>query len=234
MKNNKSILYVIIGFIIFYISFSLNETFGTIIFCILVAYIYHILKKRKGNIKGAIYKHNIKDRKNIYDYVSKPVKDYVVIDTETTGLSAQRDFIIEIAALRIKNGYIVDKFQTLVNPNIMIPKASIKIHGITDDMVATAPQIDEVLPQFLKFIGNDILIGHNITFDLRFINSYLDHNIDNKIIDTMRISRDKLPNLPNHKLLTLIQHFKLSQSQEHRSLSDCIFTYQVYEMLKEI
>ena len=99
-------------------------------------------------------------------------------------------------------------------------------------MVATAPQIDEVLPQFLKFIGNDVLIGHNITFDLRFINSYLDHNINNRIIDTMRISRDKLPYLPNHKLLTLIRHFKLSQSQEHRSLSDCVYTYQVYEMLK--
>lgn len=273
MKNFKFILLVIIGLLVTYVFYNLNEDFGTIFFCIFIAYIFYLWKKRKKildqekvfkeqfqksliettiknisneNVKNTncvthtnlkesgIYKHNLKDRQNKYNYISKPVKDYVVIDTETTGRSAQMDHIVEISAIRIRNEHIVDKFQSLVNPNVKIPKSAIKVHGITDDMVVTAPQIQQVLPEFIRFIGDDMLLGHNITFDLRFINSYLDNNIDNKLIDTMLISRNKLPNLPNHKLITLIQYFKLGQSQEHRSLSDCIYTYQVYEMLKEI
>ena len=183
--------------------------------------------------KISIYKRNLKDRKNKYNYINRDLKNYIVIDTETTGLSAQRDHIIEISALKIKNGQIIENYTSLVNPGIMIPKSSIKIHGITDDMVIDAPTIDQVLPEFLKFIGNQPLIGHNLSFDLRFINSYLDKNINHNLADTMLIARKKLEFLPNHKLITLIEYFELGESQEHRSLSDCIYTYKVYEKLKQ-
>ena len=181
----------------------------------------------------SIYKRNLKDRKNKYNYINRDLKNYIVIDTETTGLSAQRDHIIEISALKIKNGQIIENYTSLVNPGIMIPKSSIKIHGITDDMVKDAPTIDQVLPEFLDFIGNQPLIGHNLSFDLRFINSYLDKNINHNLADTMLIARRKLSFLPNHKLITLIEYFKLGENQEHRSLSDCIYTYKVYEKLKQ-
>lgn len=183
--------------------------------------------------KILIYKRNLKDRKNKYNYTDKDLKNYVVIDTETTGLSAQRDHIIEISALKIKNGEIIENYTSLVNPGIMIPKSSIKIHGITDKMVKDAPTIDQVLPEFIDFIGNQPLIGHNLSFDLRFINSYLDKNINHDLADTMLIARKKLGFLPNHKLITLIEYFELGESQEHRSLSDCIYTYKVYEKLKQ-
>lgn len=193
-----------------------------------------IEKENKQSPKQiSIYKRNLKDRKNKYNYINRDLKNYIVIDTETTGLSAQRDHIIEICALKIKNGKIIDNYTSLVNPGIMIPKSSIKIHGITDDMVVDAPTIEQVLPEFLDFIGNQPLIGHNLSFDLRFINSYLNENINHSLADTMLIARKKLSFLPNHKLITLIEYFELGESQEHRSLSDCVYTYKVYEKLKQ-
>lgn len=190
-------------------------------------------ENKQSSNKILIYKRNLKDRKNKYNYTDRDLKNYIVIDTETTGLSAQRDHIIEISALKIKNGKIIENYTSLVNPGIMIPKSSIKIHGITDDMVIDAPTIDQVLPEFIDFIGNQPLIGHNLSFDLRFINSYLDKNINHDLADTMLIARKKLGFLPNHKLITLIEYFELGESQEHRSLSDCIYTYRVYEKLKQ-
>ena len=190
-------------------------------------------ENKQSSNKILIYKRNLKDRKNKYNYTDRDLKNYIVIDTETTGLSAQRDHIIEISALKIKNGKIIENYTSLVNPGIMIPKSSIKIHGITDDMVIDAPTIDQVLPEFIDFIGNQPLIGHNLSFDLRFINSYLDKNINHDLVDTMLIARKKLGFLTNHKLITLIEYFELGESQEHRSLSDCIYTYKVYEKLKQ-
>lgn len=190
-------------------------------------------EKEQSPNQISIYKRNLKERKNKYNYINRDLKNYIVIDTETTGLSAQRDHIIEISALKIKNGKIIDNYTSLVNPGIMIPKSSIKIHGITDDMVVNAPTIDQVLPEFLDFIGNQPLIGHNLSFDLRFINSYLNENINHSLADTMLIARKKLGFLPNHKLITLIEYFELGESQEHRSLSDCVYTYKVYEKLKQ-
>lgn len=190
-------------------------------------------EKEQSPNQISIYKRNLKERKNKYNYINRDLKNYIVIDTETTGLSAQRDHIIEISALKIKNGKIIDNYTSLVNPGIMIPKSSIKIHGITDDMVVNAPTIDQVLPEFLDFIGNQPLIGHNLSFDLRFINSYLNENINHSLADTVLIARKKLSFLPNHKLITLIEYFELGESQEHRSLSDCVYTYKVYEKLKQ-
>lgn len=184
---------------------------------------------QKDNI---YYKRNLKDRINKYNYIDYPARDYTVIDTETTGLSAQRDQIVEISAVKIRDKHIVDRFTTLVNPQIAIPKSATDIHGITDQMVANQPTIDKVLPAFLDFIDGEILLGHNIPYDLRMINSYLEENINHQLVDTMLVARKKLPQLNNHKLITIIKHYNLGESQDHRSMSDCLYTYQVYEMLK--
>lgn len=185
--------------------------------------------KKQDNL---IYKRNLTNRKNKYNYVNRKLNDYIVIDTETTGLSAQKDQIIEISALKVKDGLMMDNYTSLVNPGIEIPKSSMKIHGITNEMVQNAPTIDEVIPKFLTFIEDKPLVGHNISFDLRFINSYLEKNLNKQLADTMLISRRKLPTLPNHKLITLINHYNLGENQDHRSLSDCIYTHKVYENLK--
>ena len=188
--------------------------------------------KRYQQKDNDYYKRNLKNRINKYNYIDYPTRDYTVIDTETTGLSAQRDYIVEISALKIRDEHIVDRFTSLVNPQIAIPKSATDIHGITNQMVANQPTIDKVLPAFLDFIDGEILLGHNITYDLRMINSYLSENINHQLVDTMLVARKKLPQLDNHKLITIIKHYNLGDTQDHRSMSDCIYTYQVYEMLK--
>ena len=98
------------------------------------------------------------------------VPDYVVFDLETTGTNVHEDSIIEISALKAEGGIVTDTFSTLVNPQCPIPYYATQVNGITDEMVAEAPLLKEALPEFLDFIGDSVLVGHNIhTFDLRFL-----------------------------------------------------------------
>ena len=105
-------------------------------------------------------------------------------------------------------------------------------------MVKDAPTIEEILPDFMNYIGNDILIGHNVNFDINFIYDNLYKNkfdvLTNDFIDTMRISRKLLPELPHHRLIDLAKYFKIDSTNNHRSLKDCEITMNVYENLKEI
>lgn len=102
--------------------------------------------------------------------LEKYVKDYVVFDLETTGVSPLTDAIIEISAVKVRDGQIVDEFSTLVNPKRRIPYGASRVNGITDEMVADMPVFEEVLKDFIDFIGDDILVGHNIhEFDMKFI-----------------------------------------------------------------
>lgn len=118
-------------------------------------------------------------------------KDFVVFDTETTGLYPWRDKIIEIGAVRFRNGDPTETFHTMVNPGIHIPEMVTQINHITDDMVAAAPDISEVIPAFDAYVGTDALVGHNIDFDLRFIKSSGSTLTDNNrlYIDTAELSR---------------------------------------------
>ena len=105
-------------------------------------------------------------------------------------------------------------------------------------MVKDAPTIEEILPDFMNYIGNDILIGHNVNFDINFIYDNLYRNkfdvLTNDFIDTMRISRKLLPELPHHRLIDLAKYFQIDSTNNHRSLKDCEITMNVYENLKEI
>lgn len=165
-------------------------------------------------------------------------KSYVVLDLETTGLDPDKCEIIEIAALRVQNDAIINTFSSFVKPNKEIDEFIVSLTGITNEMVSNAPTIDVVLPQLLEFIGNDIILGHNINFDINFI---YDEKIkvdgmpfDNDYIDTMRLARKALPELKHHRLSDLTKCFAISVEKQHRAKEDCIATFKCYLEIKKI
>ena len=167
------------------------------------------------------------------------LKDYVVFDLETTGTSCNKDQIVEISAIKVLDGKISEEFSTLVNPGRSMPFYASQVNGITDDMLVDAPDIEEALKDFLEFIGDMVLVGHNIhTFDLKFI--YRDcENIfgqipGNDYVDTLKMSRLCLPELNHHSLSDLATHYGISTRGAHRALNDCRMNQAVYEKMGEI
>ncbi len=165
------------------------------------------------------------------------ISDFTVIDIETTGLSSERHEIIELSAIRVRDCKITDKFSTLVKPNGHINSFIRGLTGISDEMVCNAPEIKTVLPEFIEFLSNDILLGHNINFDLRFIRhnlkKHFDKDLHNEHLDTMRLSRKYMQNLTSHKLQTLAGFFNVSTVGHHRALNDCIMTFEIYQNIKK-
>lgn len=157
---------------------------------------------------------------------------YVVVDLETTGLSPVSDEIIEIAAVKVKNGAVCDKFQTLVDPCRHISYAITSITGIDDRMVKGAPKIGEAMKRFLDFAGDMPLLGHNIVrFDVRFLMMKAD--ITNTCIDTLDIAQHILPEGAGMSLSALCSRYGVVNDNAHRALSDCLATNEVYEALKK-
>lgn len=166
------------------------------------------------------------------------VENYVVYDLETTGTSWKTDKVIEISAIKVIDGKVVDEFTSLVNPGMPIPYYATAVNGITDDMVEDAPCFEEVLEQFIKFIEDLPLVGHNIhTFDMKFIyrdcKKYFGKVIDNDYIDTLKLSRNYLPQMRHHKLTDMAEHYQISTTGAHRALNDCRMNQQVYVHLGE-
>ena len=164
--------------------------------------------------------------------------DYCIFDLETTGISPKKDEVIEISAIKVKGGEVVDEFSTLVNPGIPIPYRASMVNGIYDDMVADAPSMEEALADFSDFVEDMILIGHNIhVFDMKFIwrdaRKYFGKTIGNDYIDTLPIAYRNLPGLPHHTLIALAEHYNISSDGAHRALNDCRMNQQVYEYLKK-
>ncbi len=164
------------------------------------------------------------------------VKDYVVFDLETTGLSPETDEIIEISGLKVRNGKVMENFTTLVNPDRPIPYSATRINGITDEMVQSAPLLKPSLNEFLTFIGNDILVGHNIhSFDLNFLRNgarrTLGQSIQNDYVDTLFLAKICLPQLPRHRLTDLAAHFHIETKGAHRAFNDCVMNQLCYEKL---
>ncbi len=162
------------------------------------------------------------------------VPDYVVFDLETTGLRTAADDIIEISAVKAKNGNVIATFSTLVNPGRPIPKEASKVNGITDDMVKDAPKLFQVLNQFLEFIGDYVLVGHNIqSFDMKFLDCAVAKcerkQVENDYIDTLFMARSCLKELPRHRLTDLAAHFHISTEGAHRALNDCMINQKCYE-----
>lgn len=165
------------------------------------------------------------------------VHDYVLFDLETTGTSCQIDEGVEISAVKVVNCEVVDEFSTLVNPGIPIPFYASEVNGITDDMVANSPYFKDVLPAFLEFSGDNVLVGHNIVrFDLKFLyrdaEKFWGKTLGNDFIDTLEIARAYLPDLNHHALSDLASHYGISTAGAHRALIDCWMNQKVFEHLK--
>ena len=166
------------------------------------------------------------------------VPDYVVFDLETTGTSCRSDEVVEISAVKVKNGEVVEEFSTLVNPGRPIPLYASQVNGITDDMVKDSPFFDTALSDFIGFIGEEVLVGHNIhSFDMKFIQrdaeKYFGKLIDNDYVDTLQLSRMYLPEMSHHTLMDLACHYGIDTVGAHRALNDCHMNQQVYERLHE-
>lgn len=161
--------------------------------------------------------------------------NFTVIDIETTGLSPTFDEIIELAAIRVRDGVITDHFTSLVQPRFEVDKYIEELTGITNDMLSSAPRISSILPQFIDFIGDDILVGHNVNFDINFIydnsKSISCKILNNDFVDTMRIFKKLHPELEHHRLYDLSTLYKLDYSKAHRSLADCEITHLSYQHL---
>lgn len=171
--------------------------------------------------------------------LAKYIPDYVVFDLETTGVSWMKDSIIEISAVKVRQGKIVDTFSTLVDPERSIPWQASSVNGITDEMVAGAPKLTEALTDFLKFVGDEVLVGHNIhTFDMKFIykaaEELLGQDVENDYLDTLSMARSCLPELAHHKLVDLADYFHISSEGAHRALNDCMMNQQCFEEMAKI
>ncbi|WP_017471921.1 PolC-type DNA polymerase III [Amphibacillus jilinensis] len=162
---------------------------------------------------------------------------YVVFDVETTGLSAVYDTIIELAAVKFKNGEIIDKFERFANPHKPLSQTIIDLTGITDDMLKDAPEVEDVLSAFREWIGDDILVAHNASFDMGFINQgFEQHGLPkalNPVIDTLELGRFILPQLKSHRLNILCKHYGIELTQHHRAIYDTEATaYLLWKLVK--
>jgi len=159
--------------------------------------------------------------------------DFVVVDVETTGPKVPHSRITEIGAYRISRGRIVAEFQTLVNPQTSIPPFIVQLTGITEAMVRHAPLFREVAADWLRFADTAVLVAHNAPFDVRFINCELarvfpGRRMSNPQLCTVSLSRRIVPELINHRLHTLADHFSILIRDRHRAAGDARATAEVF------
>ncbi len=164
------------------------------------------------------------------------IKDFVALDLETTGLDPKNDRIIEIGAVKFVAGERISHYESFVNPRMLIPERITGITGIDDSMVEGAPFIEEVLPGLLEFIGELPILGHNILFDYSFIKRNavnMKTNFMVKGMDTHKISKKLLSELPSRSLEKLCIHYGIEEEPRHRAFSDAAAAARLYFCLYE-
>lgn len=158
-------------------------------------------------------------------------ESFIVVDIETTGLSRKKHKITEIAALRVRNNKILNKFHSLVNPEVQIPKFITKLTGIDNELVKDAPLINKVIPKFNKFINKDVFVAHNASFDYNFLNHntslHLKKEMYNPKLCTRKLANRLLTHLPSKKLSSLCEHYNLENKTAHRAMSDALVTKEI-------
>ena len=173
-----------------------------------------------------------------FDDLGTPLHDvtFCVLDIETTGGSAQDGGITEIGAIKVRGGECLGTFQTMVNPGLLIPPSITMLTGITQAMVLPAPRIEAVLPALVEFTAGTVLVGHNVRYDLGYLNLALERagypRFANQSVDTLalarRLVRDEVPNI---KLSTLASRFRLDHQPSHRALDDALATADLLHLL---
>ena len=164
-----------------------------------------------------------------------PVEKLTIIafDTETTGLSPTRGHIVELGAVKFKDGTIIGATNWLINPGEPIPAAATAVHHITDDMVKDKPRFAEIYPEFKAFVGDGVLMAHNAPFDVRFMREEIkripgEPLPENKVLDSLRLFRHWMPGLESYQLADLARHVGLEEGQFHRATDDARFTVQIF------
>lgn len=169
----------------------------------------------------------------------KNIGNYTVVDIETTSLDSFYGEILEISAVKVRNKKIASTFSKIVKVSEEIGPFTTNLTGITNEMVKNEGEdLIDVLSSFSNFVEDNIIIGHNVNFDINFIydnmEKYLGEALDNDYIDTLRLSRKLLPSLAYHRLDDLIEYFNLEVRDKHRALNDCLLTNDVYLKLCDI
>lgn len=172
---------------------------------------------------------NIKSTVKGMHTTNMDVNNYVVVDIETTGLDKHKNRIIEIAAIRYSKGIELERYHTMVDPEVTLSHKIIKLTGITQEDLYDAPTINNVKTDFLKFIGSSTLIGHNaVRFDIPFLSAQLHTDIQNNVIDTLELSQACFPNLPSYRLNDLKDRLNLHDGRSHRAMDDVITTNALF------
>lgn len=173
----------------------------------------------------------------VFNPVRKEIEEitFTVFDFETTGLNSYSDEIIEIGAVKLKGGKVVEEFGSFIKPNKEIPPKITELTGINNDMVSEAPVLDEVINRFVDFIGDSVLVAHNAGFDYGFLRSALRKAEIKKdiftVVDTLNLSRAVFPDLKNHRLNTLCNHTGIVLENHHRAVDDARACAQLLERL---
>ncbi len=166
------------------------------------------------------------------------MRDFCVLDVETTGLNCRIHRIVQIGIIKVVNNVAVDRLDTLVNPEMEIPASATKIHGITNDDVISAPTYDEIADRVYSLLNNSTVVGHNVTFDLNFIQFLLirrsdpDSALTLDYIDTWAYSHQVLPSMPNYKLQTLLQFYGIDPGKAHTAYADAAATLELFNHLR--
>lgn len=165
-----------------------------------------------------------------YNPSVKKVKDYVVLDFETTGLRAGADQIIQVGAVKFRNHEQIDVMNQLVNPLRAISPRITSLTGISNDLVRNEPKVEYVINQLIDFVGDFPIVAHNASFDMGFLYA-LDERLEiptYTVIDTLKLARKVFHQTPNHKLTTLAQYLQL-EHHAHDALGDCLVTAKIYQ-----
>ena len=164
------------------------------------------------------------------------MQSYIAVDLETTGLSPRENEILEIGAVLVENGKMIDKFSELVRPTAKIPPKITELTGIDDSMVEGGPPIHEVLERFLIFAGDKPLLGHNLKFDYSFL-KVNGEKIGKKVnpfgIDTLKIAKHVLPELSSRSLASLCDYYHVKNKQAHRAYEDAEAAAKIFEKMKK-
>ncbi len=224
-------------------------TYGIVVLLSVAALVVLVMLGLNRTLSAREYDlQNLPDRPEFYDYDllnlphhleefdERNLKSltFTVFDTETTGLRpSQGDEIIQIAGVRVEDGVIKDSkvFDKLVNPGFSIPKASIRFHGITDEMVSDQPKIDQVLREFRDFIGDSILVAHNAAFDMKFLklkeqesNTKFEHVVLDTLLFSVFLDRE----ITEHTLSAIANRLKIEIEGRHTALGDSIATAKIF------
>lgn len=206
--------------------------------------VYNELKKKsifeKNNqTKAATFTKPNKKELNVKNYspTNKLVEDVTVLDFETTGCSHRYSEVIQVGAIKYRNGKEIGRFNEFVRPSTTIPENITRLTGITNQMVQYARPTREVFYEFSKFLRGETLVAHNASFDMKFLLTYfhkfqIDHE-KFKVIDTVPLARRYLTQLPNHKLET-IKHFLEINISSHQSINDCLVTGELYYLCNSL